>query len=100
MAATTQTAFSAATGRAAVAGRRAGRRAVVVRAAHQSPFAEELKQTAKYIAQRGRGILASDESNATTGALEGRCAAGWLCLWRRRRRPARAHALWQLPGCM
>jgi fructose-bisphosphate aldolase class 1 len=32
-----------------------------------NPFAEELKQTAKYIAQRGRGILASDESNATTG---------------------------------
>lgn len=29
-------------------------------------FEEELKATAKYIAQRGRGILASDESNATT----------------------------------
>jgi hypothetical protein len=28
---------------------------------------EELRATAKYIAQRGRGILASDESNATTG---------------------------------
>lgn len=35
----------------------------------ENPFAEELKATAKYIAQRGRGILASDESNATTGAL-------------------------------
>lgn len=34
----------------------------------ENPFAEELKATAKYIAQRGRGILASDESNATTGA--------------------------------
>ena len=32
-----------------------------------NPYAEELKATAKYIAQRGRGILASDESNATTG---------------------------------
>ena len=30
-------------------------------------FAEELRETAKYIATRGRGILASDESNATTG---------------------------------
>ena len=30
-------------------------------------FAEELRDTAKYIARRGRGILASDESNATTG---------------------------------
>lgn len=39
--------------------------AVVVRAA-ANPFEEELKNTAKYIAQRGRGILASDESNATT----------------------------------
>jgi len=28
---------------------------------------EELRATAKYIAQRGKGILASDESNATTG---------------------------------
>lgn len=33
----------------------------------QNPFIEELRATAKYIAQRGRGILASDESNATTG---------------------------------
>lgn len=31
-----------------------------------NPYAEELKATAKYIAQRGKGILASDESNATT----------------------------------
>lgn len=30
-------------------------------------FAEELRDTAKYIATRGKGILASDESNATTG---------------------------------
>ena len=29
-------------------------------------YEDELKATAKYIAQRGRGILASDESNATT----------------------------------
>eukprot|EP00884_Botryococcus_braunii_P007592 jgi/Botrbrau1/16834/Bobra.150_2s0058.1 len=33
----------------------------------KNPYEEELRQTAKYIAQRGRGILASDESNATTG---------------------------------
>lgn len=33
----------------------------------QNPYAEELKANAKYIAQRGKGILASDESNATTG---------------------------------
>lgn len=32
-----------------------------------NPFAEELKATAKYIASRGSGILASDESNSTTG---------------------------------
>lgn len=32
-----------------------------------NPYAEELKETAAYIAQRGRGILASDESNSTTG---------------------------------
>lgn len=33
----------------------------------QNPFVDELRATAKYIAQRGRGILASDESNVTTG---------------------------------
>lgn len=33
----------------------------------ESPLAEELKKTAAYIAQKGKGILASDESNATTG---------------------------------
>ncbi|EFJ45173.1 hypothetical protein VOLCADRAFT_82483 [Volvox carteri f. nagariensis] len=33
----------------------------------ESPYAEELKKTAAYIAQKGKGILASDESNATTG---------------------------------
>ena len=32
-----------------------------------NPFSEELRATAKYIATRGKGILASDESNATTG---------------------------------
>lgn len=32
-----------------------------------SPFEEELKATAQYIATRGKGILASDESNMTTG---------------------------------
>ena len=30
-------------------------------------FADELRDTAKYISSRGKGILASDESNATTG---------------------------------
>ncbi|KAI7840511.1 hypothetical protein COHA_005810 [Chlorella ohadii] len=49
------------------AGRAAGRRSVAVQAAAANPFAEELKATAKYIATRGKGILASDESNATTG---------------------------------
>eukprot|EP00878_Enallax_costatus_P000798 GHUV01000922.1.p1 GENE.GHUV01000922.1~~GHUV01000922.1.p1 ORF type:complete len:403 (+),score=124.33 GHUV01000922.1:45-1253(+) len=33
----------------------------------ENPYVDELKATAKYIAQRGRGILASDESNVTTG---------------------------------
>lgn len=32
-----------------------------------NPFRDELIATAKYISQRGKGILASDESNATTG---------------------------------
>eukprot|EP00891_Asterochloris_glomerata_P001048 jgi/Astpho2/1048/Aster-07436 len=32
-----------------------------------NPYAEELRKTAGYIATRGKGILASDESNATTG---------------------------------
>jgi len=32
-----------------------------------SRFEDELRATAKYIATRGKGILASDESNATTG---------------------------------
>lgn len=32
-----------------------------------NPFAEELIATAQYISKKGRGILASDESNATTG---------------------------------
>ena len=53
-----------------------------VRAAHRRParhicrtskfelgneVADELRETAKYIASPGKGILASDESNATTG---------------------------------
>lgn len=32
-----------------------------------NPYAAELKRNAAYISQRGKGILASDESNATTG---------------------------------
>ncbi|MEW5319965.1 MAG: hypothetical protein WDW38_011074 [Sanguina aurantia] len=32
-----------------------------------NPYAEELMATAQYISKKGRGILASDESNATTG---------------------------------
>jgi len=34
---------------------------------HTNPYAAELKETANYIARNGRGILASDESNSTTG---------------------------------
>ena len=32
-----------------------------------NPYADELRETAKAISNRGRGILASDESNVTTG---------------------------------
>lgn len=32
-----------------------------------NPYADELRTTAKSISNRGRGILASDESNVTTG---------------------------------
>lgn len=32
-----------------------------------NPYADELIETAKSISNRGRGILASDESNVTTG---------------------------------
>lgn len=32
-----------------------------------NPFTAELEATARYVAKRGKGILASDESNATTG---------------------------------
>eukprot|EP00889_Picochlorum_renovo_P004966 jgi/Picre1/31996/NNA_007344.t1 len=39
----------------------------VVKARASNPFEEELAANAKYIATRGKGILASDESNATTG---------------------------------
>ncbi|GMH42933.1 hypothetical protein BSKO_10855 [Bryopsis sp. KO-2023] len=46
-----------------------GKRTTVMSSAFEKSnrYAEELKDTAKYIATRGRGILASDESNATTG---------------------------------
>jgi fructose-bisphosphate aldolase, class I len=40
---------------------------MVSRTEKENPFLEELKATAKKISGRGRGILASDESNATTG---------------------------------
>ena len=41
---------------------------LVVQASRASnPFEEELKANAAYIATRGKGILASDESNVTTG---------------------------------
>ena len=47
------------------------RTVLVVRATSKfeagNPYAQELRDTAKYIARRGRGILASDESNMTTG---------------------------------
>ncbi|PNH08266.1 Bis(5'-adenosyl)-triphosphatase [Tetrabaena socialis] len=59
---------------ASAASGRAGTRSrvqpqIVCRAAlsMESPLAEELKKTAAYISQKGKGILASDESNATTG---------------------------------
>ena len=71
-------------GRRSAAGRAAGRRSVAVQAAAANPFAEELKATAKYIATRGKGILASDESNATTGAL---------LLLQRRQMAAKQHLL-------
>ena len=32
-------------------------------------YAKELKETAKYIARRGHGILASDESNGTVSTF-------------------------------
>lgn len=62
-----------------VLGKRAGRglsdgrvQHAVVAGSFRSPsssnaFTEELVATANYISQRGKGILASDESNATTG---------------------------------
>jgi fructose-bisphosphate aldolase class I len=40
---------------------------MVSRAEKENPYMEELKANAKKIGGRGRGILASDESNATTG---------------------------------
>jgi hypothetical protein len=60
---------------AARAPRRAGRATAARRAAPSAaasrtisvPFAEELVTTARYISRPGRGILASDESNMTTG---------------------------------
>ena len=59
----------------AAAPRRASRTVTTAAFVHKaaSPYAEELRATAKYISQRGRGILASDESNATTGE----CAPRW-----------------------
>ncbi|KXZ46469.1 hypothetical protein GPECTOR_43g905 [Gonium pectorale] len=55
--------------RAATVGRSRVQTKVVCRAFNsmESAHAEELKKTAAYIAQKGKGILASDESNATTG---------------------------------
>ena len=45
-------------------------------------FTEELRGTAKYISRRGFGILASDESNATTGkrlaTVGAACHRAWL----------------------
>jgi hypothetical protein len=32
-----------------------------------NPYADELRRTAAFISAPGKGILASDESNATTG---------------------------------
>jgi fructose-bisphosphate aldolase, class I len=50
-------------------GRKSSTARLVIRAAlpTANPFEEELRATAKYISARGRGILASDESNVTTG---------------------------------
>lgn len=42
-------------------------RSAILRVSAGSKYEDELRATAKYIATRGRGILASDESNATTG---------------------------------
>ena len=47
--------------------RAAGAVSMNYRAEKENPYMDELKATAKAIAGRGRGILASDESNATTG---------------------------------
>ena len=40
---------------------------MVSEAERKNPYLEELKGTARKISGRGRGILASDESNAPTG---------------------------------
>jgi hypothetical protein len=46
----------------------AGRtRTVRVQAAWVNPLRDDVREAAKHIAQPGKGILASDESNATTG---------------------------------
>ena len=42
-------------------------RRVAARSNAAGPHEAELRATAKYISARGRGILASDESNMTTG---------------------------------
>ncbi|KAG2422577.1 hypothetical protein HXX76_015905 [Chlamydomonas incerta] len=59
---------STVSGRAATRSRVATTK-VVCRALNsmESAHVEELKKTAAYISQKGKGILASDESNATTG---------------------------------
>ena len=123
-AATARSSFvgSAAVARPAAAARLPGR-SLIVRAGpsaqKDNPFAEELKATAKYIAQvkrgvgdvrararspglvpdtssvpgpmqRGRGILASDESNATTGV---RCSPFGTCVGRWHRLDAGTTAL-------
>ena len=44
----------------------------------ENPFAEELIATAQYISRSGHGILASDESNATTGGWLRGWAGGWV----------------------
>lgn len=57
--------------RSAAAPRAAGRgrtvRVAALSVENSNPYLDELRATAKYIATRGKGILASDESNATTG---------------------------------
>jgi ABC-type branched-subunit amino acid transport system substrate-binding protein len=53
--------------RAAPAGGRARTAVRVNAAAWVNPLRDEVREAARHIAQPGKGILASDESNATTG---------------------------------